>query len=186
MAAHASRAHRRSRPRPLLPQATRMKALAPQIAWMGLSAPTRSVCDHRHWPSQLDDRATTSPSLLGRAPLPKTVRGDPPEAGLHLALRRARSEYWCPTPRPIMVAGGEHCQLRAAIEVLVPYTCPLTAKPGIVSRQSRHPDAKSRACTLQATISFTSPKLSRIPSLPRPHPKAHPTWSPLHRSSSSY
>jgi hypothetical protein len=25
-------------------------------------------------------------------------------------------------PRPIMVAGGEHCQLRAAIEVLVPYT----------------------------------------------------------------
>ena len=25
-------------------------------------------------------------------------------------------------PRPIVVAGGEHCQLRAAIEVLVPYT----------------------------------------------------------------
>src|ERR1035437_6554049 len=24
-------------------------------------------------------------------------------------------------PRPIMVAGAEHCQLRAAIEVLVPY-----------------------------------------------------------------
>ena len=52
----------------------------------------------RHWPSQLDDRATTAQSLLGHAPPSKTIRGDLPEAGLHLALRRARSEYWCPTP----------------------------------------------------------------------------------------
>ena len=32
-----------------------------------------------------------------------------------------RSVNWCPTPRPIMVAGVEHCQLRTAIEVLVLY-----------------------------------------------------------------
>jgi hypothetical protein len=33
------------------------------------------------------------------APPSKTIRGDLSEAGLHLLLRRPRSEYWCPTPR---------------------------------------------------------------------------------------
>ena len=42
-------------------------------------------------------------------------------------------------PRPVMVAGGEHCQLRAAIEVLVPYSSPFrSAFTPVVTRRSSH------------------------------------------------
>ena len=49
----------------------------------------------------MDERATTSQSLPRHPPPSKTIRGDLPEAGLQLALRRARSEYWCPTPSSV-------------------------------------------------------------------------------------
>jgi hypothetical protein len=44
-----------------------------------------------------------------------------------------------------MVAGVEHCQLRAAIEVLVPYRHPSGTSVAILGVQN----AESRACTLQ-------------------------------------
>jgi hypothetical protein len=44
-------------------------------------------------------------------------------------------------PRPIMVAGGEHCQLRAAIEVLEPYTS------ASIFRTSRGPDVCCQTST---------------------------------------
>src|ERR1019366_5026701 len=58
-------------------------------------------------------------------------------------------------PQPIMVAGGEHCQLRAAIEVLVPYTTRgATAKP---TRSPRTTPALHNSSTTSAPGSPTNP-----------------------------
>ena len=58
----------------------------------------RSVCDHPALAFSIG-RPDDDSAIAARHPPPsKTIRGDPPEAGLHLTLRRARSEYWCPTP----------------------------------------------------------------------------------------
>jgi hypothetical protein len=65
---------------------------------------------------------TTSQSLRRHAPPSKTILGDLPEADLHLALRRPRSEYWCTTPWQMIVDGAEERQLKGPIDVLAPYS----------------------------------------------------------------
>ena len=59
----------------------------------------RSVCDHPALAVSIG-RPDDDSAIAARHPPPsKTIWGDLPEAGLHLALRQARSEYRCPTPR---------------------------------------------------------------------------------------
>src|ERR1035438_2038733 len=56
-------------------------------------------------------------------------------------------------PRAIMVAGVEHCQLREAIEVLVPYSLLFGAIPAIPRRVTSKPfPARSQRITEDARL----------------------------------
>jgi hypothetical protein len=71
--------------------------------------------DRPNWTTG-DDIAIVAAS---RATFKETLRDDLPENGLHLPLRRARSEYWCPTPMADMSA-EEPETLRRSIAMLSP------------------------------------------------------------------
>jgi len=60
----------------------------------------RSVCGHPPLAVSIGRPGDDIAIAARHAPPSTTIRGDLSEAGLHLALRRARSEYWCPTPSP--------------------------------------------------------------------------------------
>jgi hypothetical protein len=86
------------------------------LSWPSVSATSSRAAHLRYWdPSDVQKATRTSNSWCCatscRAPKIGASRG----SGVGRDNRARR-------PQPIMVAGREHCQLRAAIEVLVPYS----------------------------------------------------------------